>query len=103
MPPLVFAQTQRFLKSLIAAAGGGQDLAHVPPVHADEMDSAVTEASTRLSKTSAKEARELGLGHLAGGHGELAMLDRAEPRDMTVDRHVVGRVGEDQLRRLASK
>jgi hypothetical protein len=36
--------------------------------------------------------------HLADPHGELAMADPAKPRDMAVDRHVVGRVGEDEIR-----
>jgi hypothetical protein len=35
------------------------------------------------------------LVHLARGHGEFAVLDLARAADMTVDLHVVGRIGEN--------
>ena len=41
--------------------------------------------------------------HLARGHGELAVLHRAGAADMAVDRHVVGRIGEDHLRQVAAE
>src|SRR6202043_779485 len=33
--------------------------------------------------------------HLARGHRKGAMMDRAEATRVTIDRHIVGRVGED--------
>ena len=46
---------------------------------------------------SCKKAGELGRGHLPDAHGELAVADAPEPADMAVDRHVVGRIGEDEV------
>ncbi len=47
------------------------------------------------------EAGELGFAHLASRHGEVAMADLSEPADMSIDLHIAGRVGEDQLRAFA--
>jgi hypothetical protein len=41
---------------------------------------------------------KLGLRHLAGCHGELAVLDRAKAADVAGNRHTVGRIGEHHLR-----
>ena len=47
-----------------------------------------------------KRGERLG-AHLPGGHGELAVFDAAQPAGMSVDRDVVGRIGEDQAGLLA--
>ena len=39
---------------------------------------------------------ELRLGHLATAHGEVAVADSAEAADVTVDRNVVGGIGEGE-------
>ena len=44
---------------------------------------------------------EFGRGHLAGGHLELAVLDRAEASDMAIDRDIVWRVRKYQPRLFA--
>jgi len=49
-----------------------------------------------------QEPSELCLGHLAGGHRELAMLDRARATDMAPNRYVVGRISEHHLRPLST-
>ena len=41
-----------------------------------------------------EERSELGLVHLARGHWEGAVMDRAKPARVTLDRHVVGWVGK---------
>ena len=48
-----------------------------------------------------QEGDELRRRHLARGHREFGMPDLPKTADVTVDRHVVGRVGEDHLRLLA--
>ena len=39
--------------------------------------------------------------HFAGPHGELAMADTTEATHVSVDRNVVGRIGEDEIGTLA--
>src|SRR5438270_13905255 len=50
--------------------------------------------ATRLRKASLRKAGEFGSIHLARGHREGPMVDRAETTRMTIDRHIVGRIGE---------
>ena len=54
----------------------------------------------RLRKAVVRNPMNSLLAHLARGHGELAVPDRAEAADVAVDRHVVGRIGEHELRLL---
>src|SRR4029077_10721217 len=58
-------------------AAGGEHLAHMPPVHAGIDDGAGVGVGAHEIERRAEEARELLLCHLAGGHREFAMLDRA--------------------------
>src|SRR3569833_565548 len=44
-----------------------------------------------------QEGGELRLRHLAGRHGELAVLDGAVAADVVLDRDVVGWIGEDDV------
>ncbi len=57
-------------------------------------------AACRIAERLLQKVRELLPAHLAGGEGELAVVDGAEATDMAVNRHVVGRVREDQVGRL---
>ena len=50
-----------------------------------------------MAERGLQERRERLLAHLAGGHRELAVLGLAEPADVAIDRHVVGRIGEDRV------
>jgi hypothetical protein len=68
------------------------------PVHRDKVDRAISAVSGKVGEDTRQESSELGLAHLAGRHGELAVLDRAQAANMAVDLHVVRRVGEDHLR-----
>ena len=52
---------------------------------------------------SVRKEVKASLRHLAGAHRELAMADPAGAADMAVDRHIVGRVGEDQVDALAAE
>ena len=51
-----------------------------------------------MAKYRLQERREFGRRHLAGGHGELAVLDGAKAADVAGNRHIVGRIGEHHLR-----
>jgi hypothetical protein len=44
MPPLVWVQMIMFVKLMIHPAAGGPQLAHMPPVNADEVDRAILRA-----------------------------------------------------------
>ena len=48
-----------------------------------------------------QERDELSPCHLTRGTGEFPMLDCAKPRDMTGNRHIVRRIGEDHFGLLA--
>jgi hypothetical protein len=48
----------------------------------------------RRGMSLAEKVGEFGAIHLARGHREGVVVDRAEAACVTVDRHVVGRVGE---------
>jgi len=73
------------------------------PIDTDEVDRAVDGVAGEVGEHGCQKARELGLAHLARGKGELAMLDGAEPANVAVDLHVVGRIGEHHLGAVAIK
>src|SRR5262249_436566 len=79
---------------LVGVAGGGPNLTHVTPVHADLMDRPVFAVTGGQTHEGGQESGELALAHFAGCHLEVAMVHRAEATDMAVDPYVVGRVGE---------
>ena len=58
-------------------------------------------ATRRIRQRQRQEGDELSSRHLAGGKGELAMPDRAQSRDVAVDRDTMGLVGDDQIDRLS--
>src|SRR5215467_10717439 len=65
------------------------------PVHTDEVDRAVDTKRSEVPEGLSEKGGEFGGVHLAGSHGEGAMVDHPEPGRVTIDRHVVGRVSED--------
>ena len=82
------------LQLRIDLPSGGLEFAHVAPVHADEMDGAIRADLRHRAERGFEKAGERDLVHLARGHGELAVPDGAGAADMTVDLHIVRRVGE---------
>ena len=73
-----------------------EDLGQVAPVHADVVNRSLdTVRGQRRERLLQKRGERLA-AHLPGGHGELAVFDAAQPAGMSVDRDVVGRIGEDQ-------
>ena len=68
------------------------------PVHADIVERAGGAITSELLQDRGQEAGELGGGHLPRGHHKLAMAVPSFAEDMTDNRDVVRRVGEDDLR-----
>ena len=85
----------------IEAAGGGQQLIDVPPVHADKVNRAVRAMGDQMAEHGLEEPGELDLGHLAGGHDEVLVPFLAEPGHISGDGNVVGRVGPDHLSEIS--
>jgi hypothetical protein len=56
---------------LVTTLGGSEDLRHVPPVHADEMDRSVDAVGSQISEDCAEKRGELGRGHFVRRHHEL--------------------------------
>ena len=92
---VVLGPDAQVLQLGISGLAGREQLPDVAPIHADEVECPVEAVAGEEPERTAQERGELGLVHLAHGHRELAMADGAEPADVAVDRHIVGRVGED--------
>ena len=60
-----------------------------------------TLTSRHIGEDRLQKLLKFGRAHFARRHLEFAVLDRAEPADMTIDRNVIGRIGEHQPRGLA--
>src|SRR6202521_5418376 len=91
---IVLGPDAQVLQLAIGALAGGEQLAHVAPIHADEVERPVETEPGEEPESARKELGELGLVHLARGLREFAMVDRTEPPDMAIDRHIVWRIGE---------
>src|SRR3990167_3516346 len=74
-----------------------EKLAHVAPVHANESDCSVLGDRRSIRQSGPQKFRELFACHLARRESELSMAGLAQTRRMAVDRHVVGRVGENEV------
>ena len=68
----------------------------VLPIHANVAQRAIGAGPGHQPAGLGQEDHELRLGKLAAGHHELAVAVFALAADVTVDRHVIGRVGEHQ-------
>ena len=64
------------------------------PIHANEVDRAGTAEGRKILAGLGEKRGESRPIHLSRSHREGAMVNRAETAGVTVDRHVVGRVGE---------
>ena len=67
------------------------------PIHANEVDGAINAYRRQALTNRLQEFRKLGLGHLAGSHGEVFVGGLAKPRDVPRHRHVIGRIDKGQL------
>src|SRR3984893_5740459 len=93
-PGIVLDPDAEVFQLAIDAVSGGHQLLDVAPVHADEVQGAVTAECREVPESLAEKGGEFGSVHLARGHRKGAMMDRAEATRVTIDRHIVGRVDE---------
>src|SRR5690242_16058597 len=56
-----------------------------------------------IAKDGSEEAGERSGAHLAGGFDELAVLNRAESRNVASDRDVIWRIREDEIRTIVAQ
>ena len=64
------------------------------PVHADVMQRAVDTERGEVTESLTEKGGEFAPIHLARRHRKRAMMDRAEAARVTIDRHIVWRIGE---------
>jgi len=69
----------------------------VPPVHEDVVQGTVEAVGGKQGKGLRQKVRELELGHLAGCHFEILVLDCSEASSMSGNLHVVGWIGEHHV------
>src|SRR3984893_14761182 len=81
---IVLGPHAQVLQLGIGAHAGGEQLAHVAPIHADEVERPVETEPGEEPESAGQELGELGLVHLARGHREFAVADRAEPSNMAI-------------------
>ena len=74
-----------------------QQLTQMPPIHADEVDGALPAVSGVVAECPGKKLGKFLRGHLARGHHKLGVLDPAMGSKNALDRHIIGRIGEDHL------
>lgn len=98
---IVLGPDDEVLQFVVDGMSSRKYLAHVPPVHAEEVDRAIKAMVSHVPEAVVQEGDELISGHLAGRHGELAVLHLAGTTDMTVDRNVIRWIGEDHSGLLA--
>jgi hypothetical protein len=77
-PGIILDPDAEVFQFAIGGTTGGQQLFHMAPVHADEMDGAVTAKRRQVAKRRAEKGREFGAVHLARSHREGAMVGRSK-------------------------
>ena len=81
----------------------GKQLTHVAPVHADEVQRAVSTVARMQNQRPREKAGQLRFAHLTRGHRELTVSDRAQSANLAVDGHVVRRIREHRLGLLGAQ
>ena len=84
-------------------AADGQQVFDMTPVHEQIMQRAIDAEGREVATRLVEKGGEFGPIHLARGHRERAMMDRAETAHVTFDRQVVGRVGEHHRGRFVAQ
>src|SRR5688572_28013403 len=94
--PIVLGPHAQLLKRPIDQAASGHDFHHMAPVHAHELDGAVTGKASKILEGREEKLHKLHLVHLARRLDELRMLYGAKAGDIS-DLEIVRRVGEYEL------
>src|SRR5271166_1717314 len=77
-------------------SGGAQKLVLVTPVLTPELHRAGSAEAADADHGASQEGDERVLRHFADGHRELAVGEAGAAGDEACDRHIVGRIGEDE-------
>jgi hypothetical protein len=97
-PSVALCPHDQVLEFAVNGFPGGEQLFNVTPVHANEMNGATARPARRMTERSSQKCFKLRRGHLARGHCEITVLDRAQPRRVAVDRDIVRRICEHHVR-----
>jgi hypothetical protein len=81
---IVFDPNDQVLQLRVDALPCRLHFGHVAPVHAQKVDRPVHAVIRHVAEGYMQEVGELGCRHLAGGHGELAVLHLASTRGSRV-------------------
>ena len=93
-PGVVLDPDAEVLELAIDIAAGGQQLFGMAPVHENVVQRALDAGCREIAESLGEKGGEFGAVHLSRGHRERPVMDRAEATRVTVDPHVVGRVGD---------
>ena len=86
----------------IGLLAGLEELAQVPPVHADEVQRSVTAVTSQVAAHPSQKRGELCFRHFTGSHRKLAVMCLAFAADVAVDGHIVRWIRENHLGALLS-
>jgi len=92
---IVLDPDAHILEFAIGLLADGEQFGEMAPIHADVMQRAGGAKGGEVTAGLAEERSELGLIHLTRSHREWTVMDRAETARVTLDWHVVRRVGKD--------
>src|SRR5260370_28102923 len=87
-PTVILDPHTEVLQFRVGTGSGGQYLAQVAPIHADEMDRALDAEGRKQAERRLQKLHKLGGRHFAGGHCEFAVLHPAEPAHIALDPHL---------------
>src|SRR6516225_6641140 len=93
---IVFDPDTQILELAIGLAAGGQQFIEMAPIDGDVVQRPGGTEGDEIAESASEKSSEFGFAHLTRGHRERTVVDRTEAACVTVDRDVVGRVGEDR-------
>ena len=93
-PTIVLDPDTEVFELAIGFPARRQHLIEMAPIHADVMQRRLATERGKVAAGSGQKSREFRRAHLTRRHRERAVVDCAETARMTVDRYIVGRIGE---------
>ena len=98
---IVFRPDAEIEERIVRFLTGQQDFCSMTPIHANEVNGTVPAVTLQKRKCLREEVEKLRFTHLARSHGEFAMTDRSLAADISINLHVLWRVGENNIGSLA--
>src|SRR4051812_39899267 len=102
MPPLLLFQTHRFFISVNTWRPAARSFSMCRQSMHTKATAPSRAMAAALPRLSLRNVTQNVRRHLACRHRELAMAHLTDPAHVAIDRHIVGRIGEDQVGRLAA-